>query len=43
MNSSWKAGSMKFSKTKTGSIRGDSKHNNVMTEQDLDKLFNKSK
>jgi tRNA A-37 threonylcarbamoyl transferase component Bud32 len=43
LNSSWKTGSSKFSKTKTGCMRPESKYSNIMTEQDLDRLFNKSK
>lgn len=43
MNASWKAGSNKLSKNKTGCIHADNKLVNLMTEQDLDKLFSKSK
>ena len=43
LNSSWKNGSSKFSKNRTGCMRADTKLSNLMTEQDLDKLFSKSK
>lgn len=42
MNSSWKAGSSKFGKNKTGCMRVQTKPN-LMTEQDLDRLFTRSK
>jgi hypothetical protein len=42
LNASWKNGSTKFSKTRTAH-RHDQKINNLMTEQDLDRLFRKSK
>lgn len=43
LNASWKNGSTKFSKNRTGYMKGDTKFSNLMTEQDLDKLFNRSK
>lgn len=43
MNASWKGASGKFAKNRTGCMRADTKLSNLMTEQDLDKLFSKSK
>lgn len=43
LNSSWKNGSTKFSKNMTGCIYRDNKYTDLMTENDLDRLFNRSK
>lgn len=42
-NVSWKNRSNKFAKTKTTNMKNDTKFNNIMTEDDLDRLFEKSK
>lgn len=43
LNHSWKAVSTKLNKTRTGLINEHSKHPYRMTENDVEKLFEKSK
>lgn len=42
-NLNWKNKSSKLAKNKTANMRHENKFSNVMTEEDLDRLFQRSK